>query len=135
MKDREAWHAAIHGITKSQTRLKRLSIRVFSSESAPHIRWPKYWSFNFSISPSSEYLGLISFRTDWLDLLAVQVSWSSVTVARGNYGEQCPISTTGTKFKLTADVDGMGSPDSVPFLFSLELSCFSSPWFGVCSVA
>ena len=56
-------------------------------------------------------------------------------MARGNYGEQCPISTTGTKFKLTADVDGMGSPDSVPFLFSLELSCFSSPWFGVCSVA
>ena len=88
-----------------------------------------------AISPSSEYLGLISFRIDWLDLLAVQGSWSSVTVARGNYGEQCPISTTGTKFKLTADVDGMGSPDSVPFLFSLELLCFSSPWFGVCSVA
>ena len=47
-------------------------IRVFSNESALHIRWPKYWSFSFNISPSSEYPGLISFRMDWLDLLAVQ---------------------------------------------------------------
>jgi len=49
-----------------------LSIRVFSSESALHIRWPKYWSFSFSISPSNEYSGLISFRIDWFDLLEVQ---------------------------------------------------------------
>ena len=48
------------------------SIRVFSNESVLHIRWPKYWSFSFSISPSSEYSGLISFRIDWFDLLAVQ---------------------------------------------------------------
>ena len=48
------------------------SIRAFSSESVLHIRWPKYWSFSFSISPSSEYSGLISFRIDWFDLLAVQ---------------------------------------------------------------
>ena len=48
------------------------SIRVFSNESALHMRWPKYWSFSFSISPSNEYPGLISFRMDWLDLLAVQ---------------------------------------------------------------
>ena len=48
------------------------SIRVFSNESALCIRWPKYWSFSFSISPSSEHPGLISFRMDWLDLLAVQ---------------------------------------------------------------
>ena len=48
------------------------SIRVFSNESALHIRWSKYWSFSFSISPSNEYSGLISFRIDWLDLLAVQ---------------------------------------------------------------
>ena len=48
------------------------SIRVFSSESVLHIRWPKYWSFSFSISPFNEYSGLISFRMDWLDLLAVQ---------------------------------------------------------------
>ena len=48
------------------------SIRVFSSESVLRIRWPKYWSFSFSICPSNEYSGLISFRMDWLDLLAVQ---------------------------------------------------------------
>ena len=48
------------------------SIRVFSSESTLRMRWPKYWSFSFSISPSNEYSGLISFRMDWLDLLAVQ---------------------------------------------------------------
>ena len=48
------------------------SIRVFSNESALHIKWPKYWSFSFNISPSSEHPGLISFRMDWLDLLAVQ---------------------------------------------------------------
>ena len=49
-----------------------LSIRVFSNESVLHIRWPKYWSLSFSISPSSEYSGLISFKMDWLDLVAVQ---------------------------------------------------------------
>ena len=48
------------------------SIRVFSNQSALHIRWPKYWSFSFSISPSKEHPRLISFRMDWLDLLAVQ---------------------------------------------------------------
>ena len=54
------------------------SIRVFSSESALHIRWPKYWSFSFSISPSNEHPGLISFRMDWLDLLAVQGTLKSL---------------------------------------------------------
>ena len=49
-----------------------LSIRVFSSESVLHMRWPKYWSLSFSISPSNEYSGLISFRTDWMDFLTVQ---------------------------------------------------------------
>ena len=48
------------------------SIRVFSNESALHIRWPKYWSFSFTTSPSNEYSGLISFKIDWFDLLAVQ---------------------------------------------------------------
>ena len=48
------------------------SIRIFSSESALHIRWPKYWSFSFNISPSNEYTGLISFMIDWFDLLEVQ---------------------------------------------------------------
>ena len=54
------------------------SIRIFSSESVLHIRWPKYWSFSFSISPSNEYSGLISFRMDWLDLLAVQGTLKSL---------------------------------------------------------
>ena len=54
------------------------SIRVFSSESVLHIRWPNYWSFSFSISPSNEYSGLISFRMDWLDLLAVQQTLKSL---------------------------------------------------------
>ena len=55
-----------------------LSIRVFWNESVLWIRWPKYWSFSFSISPSNEYLGLISFRMDWLDLLAVQGTLKSL---------------------------------------------------------
>ena len=54
------------------------SIRVFSNESALHMRWPKYWSFSFSISPSNEHPGLISFRMDWLDLLAVQGTLKSL---------------------------------------------------------
>ena len=54
------------------------SIRVFSKESVLHIRWPKYWSFSFNISPSNEYSGLISFRMDWLDLLAVQGTLKSL---------------------------------------------------------
>ena len=54
------------------------SIRVFSDESALHMRWPKYWSFSFSISPSNEHPGLISFRMDWLDLLAVQGTLKSL---------------------------------------------------------
>ena len=54
------------------------TIRVFSNESAPHIKWPKYWSFSFSISPSNEHPGLISFRMDWLDLLVVQGTLKSL---------------------------------------------------------
>ena len=54
------------------------SIGVFSNESAPHIWWPKYWAFSFSISPSNEYLGLISFRIDWLNLHAIQGTMKSL---------------------------------------------------------
>ena len=54
------------------------SIRVFSNESVLHLRWPKYWNFSFRISPSNEYLGLISFRIDWFDLLAVQETLKSL---------------------------------------------------------
>ena len=54
------------------------SIRVFSNESTLHMRWPKYWSFSFSISPSNKHPGLISFRMDWLDILAVQGTLKSL---------------------------------------------------------
>ena len=98
-----AIHQASLSITNSQSLLKRMSIesvmpsnhlilclpviflpsifpsiRVFSSESVLHIQWPKYWSFSFSISPANEYSGLISFRMDWLDLLAVQGTLKSL---------------------------------------------------------
>ena len=66
------------------------SIRVFSKESVPCIRWPKYWSFSFSFSPSNEYSGLISCRIDWLDLLAVQGTlcprvFSSTTIQKHHF--------------------------------------------------
>ena len=61
-----------------------LSIRVFSNESALHIRWSKYWSFSFSISPSNEYSGLISFRSDWFDLLAVSGTLKSLLQHHGS---------------------------------------------------
>ena len=98
-----AAHQAFLSITNSQSLLKPMSnwvgdaiqpshpllssslppsifpnIRVFSNESALHIRWPKYWNFSLNISPSNEYSGLISFRMDWLDLLAVQGALESL---------------------------------------------------------
>ena len=82
--DREAWCAAVHGVTKSWTRLSYFTHSLTQSHSisylklGPGIRWPKYWSFSFSISPSNEYPGLISFRTDWLDLFAVQGTLKSL---------------------------------------------------------
>ena len=88
------------------------SIRVFSDESALHIRWPKYLSFSFSISPSNEYSGLISFRMDWLDLLAVQgtlrVSSSTIVQKHQFFDAQLfivqlshPYTTTGKTIALT----------------------------------
>ena len=59
------------------------SIRVFSNESVLHIRWPKYWSFSFSISPSNEYSGLISFRIDWFGFLVVQRTLKSLHIVQG----------------------------------------------------
>ena len=71
------------------------SIRVFSNESALHIRWPKYWSFSFSISPSNEHPGLISFRMDWLDLLAVQGTLKNLVQYHSSkapiFGTQLPL--------------------------------------------
>ena len=61
-----------------------LSIRVFSNESTLRMRWPKYWSFSFSISPSKEHPGLVSFRMDWLDLLAVQGTFKSLLQHRSS---------------------------------------------------
>ena len=89
------------------------SIRVFSNELALHIRWPKYWSFNFSISPSSEYSEFISFRIDWFDLLAVQGTLKSLLQHHSSKASvlQCsaffmvqlshPYTTTGKTIALT----------------------------------
>ena len=61
------------------------SIRVFSNESILHIQWPKYWSFSFSITPPNEFSGLISFRMDWFDLLAVSRAFSNTTVQKNQF--------------------------------------------------
>ena len=66
------------------------SFRVFSNKSTLHMRWPKYWSFSFSISPSSEHPGLISFRMDWLDLLAVQGTLKSLCCGVGEDSWESP---------------------------------------------
>ena len=92
------------------------NIRVFSSESVLHIRWPKYWSFSFSISPASEYSGLISFKIDWLDLLAVQGALKSLLQHPSSKASifQCsaffmvqflhPYMTTGKTIALTKQI-------------------------------
>ena len=89
------------------------SIRVFSNESSLHIMWPKYWSFSFSISPCNEHPGLISFRMDWLDLLAVQGTCKSLLQHQSSKASilQCsaffivqlshPYTTTGKNIVLT----------------------------------
>ena len=89
------------------------SIRVFSNESALHMRWPKYWSFSFSIIPSKEHRGLTSFRIDWLDLLAVQGTLKSLLQHHGSKASvlQCsaffivplshPYMSTGKTIALT----------------------------------
>ena len=89
------------------------SIRVFSNASALHIRWPKYWSFSFNISPSNEYSGLISFKMDWLDLLAVQGTLKSLLQHHSSKASilwcslffmvqlSCPYMTTGKTIALT----------------------------------
>ena len=68
------------------------SIRVFSNESVLHIRWPKYWSFSFSTSPSNEYSGLISFRMDWFDLLAVHGTLKSLLQHYSSKASICQLS-------------------------------------------
>ena len=83
------------------------SIRVFSNESVFPIRWPKYWSFSFSISPSNEHAGLISFRMDWLDLLAVQ----------GTY-QASKSSQTPRNREENGGCQGLGSRGNAELLFS-----------------
>ena len=92
------------------------SIRVFSNESALHMRWPKYWSFSFSISPSNEHPGLISFRVDWVDLLVVQGTLKSLLQHHSSKASilRCsafftvqlshPYMTTGKTIALTMDL-------------------------------
>ena len=77
------------------------SIRIFSNESALHIRWPKYWSFSFNISPSKEHPGLMSFRVDWLDLLAVQGTLKSLLQHHSSKASVLPCSAFFTVPTLT----------------------------------
>ena len=97
------------------------SIRVFSKESVLCIRWPKYWSFSFSISPSNEYSGLISFRMDWLDLLAVQGTLTITSLPKITIS--CPVSPSThcriSVFAFTAKCSREVSVHSLHFLFSL----------------
>ena len=93
-------------------------IRVFSNESALHIRWPKYWSFSFSLSPSNEYSGLITFGMDWLDLFAVQGTLKSLLQPHSSKASilqcsavfivqlSCPYMTTGKTIALTRQTFG-----------------------------
>ena len=96
------------------------SIRVFFSESVLHIRWPKYWSFSFSISPSSEYSGLISFRIDWLGLLAVQGALKSLLQGHSSkasilqHSAMAPHSSTlAWKVPWTEEPGGLQSMESL----------------------
>ena len=77
------------------------SIRVFSNESTLRMRWPKYWSFSFSISPSNEHPGLISFRMDWLDLLAVQGTLKGQWIGLCKFTAEGTSSITGWVTKIT----------------------------------
>ena len=111
------------------------SIRVFSNESAVCIRWPKYWSFIFNISPTNEHSGLISFRMDWLDLLAVQGTLKSLLQHHSSKASilQCsaffivhlshPYMTTGKTIALTRQAF-VGKVMSLPFnmLFRLAIT-------------
>ena len=110
------------------------SIRVFSSESALHIRWPKYWSFRFSISPFNEYSGLISFRTDWFDFLPVQETLKSLLQYHSSKASvlqhseffmvqlSYPYMTTGKTIALTIWIF-VGKVMSL--LFNIQFSVFS----------
>ena len=86
------------------------TIRVFSNELVLHIWWPKYWSFSFSISPSNEYSGLISFRMDWFDLLAVQGTLKSL------------LQHHNAKASILASLNPCSSPQKAEFFIFLAFS-------------
>ena len=94
------------------------SIRVFSSESVLRIRWPKYWSFSFSISPSNEYSGLISFQMDWLDLLAAQGTLKSPPTPQFK-----SINSSALSFLYSPTLTSIGEGNGTP----LQYSCLENP--------
>ena len=110
-----------------------LSIRVFSNESALCIRWPKYWRFSFSISPSNVYSGLISFRMDWLDLLAVQGALKSLLQHHSSKASilrrsaffivqlSHPYMTTGKTIALTSGLNYFNGAFLLGFLWPVVL--------------
>ena len=106
------------------------SIRVFSNESTLHIRWPKYWSFSFSISPSNEHPGLISFRMDWLDLLAVQGTLKSL---RQHHSSKASILRCSAFFTAQLSHPYMTTGKTTALTRRTFLACFSSPWICVFS--
>ena len=111
------------------------SIRVFSNESALHVRWPKYWSFSFGIIPSNEYSGLIAFRVDWLDLLALQGTVKSLLQHHSSKGSilrrsaffmvqlSHPYVTTGKTIALTM----WTFVNKIMSLLFHTLVCYGSP--------
>ena len=113
------------------------SIRVFSSELAHHIRWPNYWSFSFSISPSNEYSGLISFRSDWLDLFAVQGTFkkslhhSSKTIlwCSAFFGLPCSSANKESACNAgdTGSIPGWGRSPGERNSNPLQYSCLENP--------
>ena len=119
------------------------SIRVFSNESDLHIRWPKYWSFSFNISPSSEHPGLISFRMDWLDLLAVQGTLKSLLQHHSSKASILPRSaffivqlshpymTTGKTIALTAAAAAKSLQSCPTLCYPIDGSPPGSPMPGI----
>ena len=121
------------------------SIRVFSNESALHIRWPKYWSFSFKINPTNEHPGLISFRMDWLDLLAVQGTFKSLVQRHSSKASILRCSAFFIVHLFPGGPDGKvsacnaGDPGSIPGLGRspgeengnpLQYSCLENPMDG-----
>ena len=103
------------------------SIRVFSNELAIHIRWPKYWSFSFSISPSNEYSGLISFRIDWLDLLAIQGTLKSLLQ---HHSSKASILWLLTFFMIQLSYPYMTTRKTIFVVqFLSHVQVFVTPWF------